>query len=329
MSPYRRNVIVGLTVLIAMIILGWMILQFGGEFASPFMPKQINIRIVAGRADGLSNGSPVTYRGVTVGRVEKVTRSDDMITIFIDALVDPTPPLPANLEARIRTQGLIGTGSALALETIGGAEPRGTLAAGATMTAKFTGLDIIPPQISEFAAEATLTLRQFREANLVGNLNDQITKAGKVLESIDTLARDPKLREDLQTSLANLRQVTDKANRITGNLEKFSDNLNQLSTETKDAVTQARGTIAKTEGHIDNIAKQFSDRMAQATTLLEQFNSIAAKIEKGEGTVGQLVNDPKLYESLAATTAELNVTIKDLRRLVQQWEEEGVSLKLK
>jgi len=112
-------------------------------------------------------------------------------------------------------------------------------------------------------------------------------------------------------------------------LEKFTDNLNQLSGETKDALTQARGTIAKTEGHIDSIAAQFNDRMAQASTLLERFQSIAAKVDKGQGTAGQLVNDPRLYESLTATTQELAVTIKDLRRLVEQWEQEGVSLKLK
>jgi DNA-binding Lrp family transcriptional regulator len=41
------------------------------------------------------------------------------------------------------------------------------------------------------------------------------------------------------------------------------------------------------------------------------------------------VNDPRLYESLVETAKELNATVSDLRRLVNQWEQEGVSLKLK
>jgi len=40
------------------------------------------------------------------------------------------------------------------------------------------------------------------------------------------------------------------------------------------------------------------------------------------------VNDPKLYEAMVDTIQELNGTVKDLKRLVQQWEQEGVSLKM-
>jgi phospholipid/cholesterol/gamma-HCH transport system substrate-binding protein len=322
MSPYRRNVIVGLTVLIAVLILGWMILQFGGQLASPFTPKQFAIRVVSDRADGISDGSPVQYRGVAVGRVSKVTRGDDMITVYIDALIDQDPPLPANVEARIRSQGLIGTGAALALSVIDNGTPTGRLAAGATVQARYVGLDIIPPEFAELATELKLTAKQFRETGIIENLNQQITKAGNMIDSADSLIRDPKLREDLQMSLANLREITDKAKNVSGNLEKFTDNLNQLSTRTTSA-------IEKAETHVDTIAAQFNERMIQVSTLLEQFQSIAAKVDKGQGTAGALVNDPRLYESLNATAQELAVTIKDLRRLVEQWEQEGVKLKLR
>ena len=55
---------------------------------------------------------------------------------------------------------------------------------------------------------------------------------------------------------------------------------------------------------------------------------VLQKINSGKGTAGQLVNDPKLYESLVDSSQELNATIKDLKRLVQQWEQEGISLKM-
>ena len=49
----------------------------------------------------------------------------------------------------------------------------------------------------------------------------------------------------------------------------------------------------------------------------------------GTSSIGLLVNDPKLYESLVDTSRELNATITDLKRLVEQWEQEGVALKLR
>ena len=41
-----------------------------------------------------------------------------------------------------------------------------------------------------------------------------------------------------------------------------------------------------------------------------------------------LVRDPRLYDSLVSTANVLNEMMTDLRRLVQQWEQEGVSMKL-
>ena len=62
--------------------------------------------------------------------------------------------------------------------------------------------------------------------------------------------------------------------------------------------------------------------------ILDRFQSVATKVDQGQGTAGKLINDPKLYEALLDSSQELSLTIKDLKRLVEQWEQEGVSLKL-
>ncbi len=71
------------------------------------------------------------------------------------------------------------------------------------------------------------------------------------------------------------------------------------------------------------------DRLTQIADLLSSVQSIAQKIDKGQGTAGQLVNDPKLYQALVDSSRELNATVTDLKRLIEQWEEEGVNLHLK
>ena len=52
MSNYRRNVLVGVTVLASMVMLGWMILRFGGSLGAPFAGKTMPVRFVTERADG-------------------------------------------------------------------------------------------------------------------------------------------------------------------------------------------------------------------------------------------------------------------------------------
>src|SRR5256885_2627357 len=114
MSPYRRNVMVGATVLAGLLALGWMILKFAGAPITLLVSPRTAIHFVADRADGLSEGSNVTYRGMNVGQITHLTRmTDDRIRI--DAQVQNTPPLPANIKGVIRSTGLLGGGSAMAL----------------------------------------------------------------------------------------------------------------------------------------------------------------------------------------------------------------------
>src|SRR5207249_1046691 len=77
--------------------------------------RQVRVYLDAASAEGLSEGSPVLYLGVTAGRISKLSRSGDLRPVLIEALVDP--PLPANVEGRIRTQ-ILGGGSSLSLVLI-------------------------------------------------------------------------------------------------------------------------------------------------------------------------------------------------------------------
>src|SRR5688500_17345835 len=108
MSPYRRNILVGITVLGALITLGWMILKFGDRPARLFATPSQPVTFTADRADGLSEGSNVLYRGVIVGRVKAVKRTADGKSVILESEVDRDPPLPENVEGAIRQLGQLG-----------------------------------------------------------------------------------------------------------------------------------------------------------------------------------------------------------------------------
>jgi phospholipid/cholesterol/gamma-HCH transport system substrate-binding protein len=312
---------VGVVVLGALLILAWMLIQFGGKMMLPFSPANDRVRFIADRADGISNGSQVTYRGVSVGRVETVKRTPDQLRVQIDALMDREPPLPGNIKAVIRSQGLVGGGASIVLELTGPA-PEGTLKTNQEIETRFIGLDILPPEFAELATELRLAAKQFRETNLPQHLDTQVEKVGKLLDSMQEIIDDDSMRKDLKQSLANIRTTTEKADRIATSLEK-------LSVDASGAISDVRTTVGKTQEQILSLSKQMSGRLEQTSKLLDQFQAIAEKVNKGQGTAGQLVNDPRLYESLVDTARQLNATVSDLKRLVEQWEQEGVSLKLK
>src|SRR3954467_6199135 len=159
MSAFKKNLMVGITVLIALILLGWMILRFSDAPFRLFAKAQMPIKLEAPSAEGVSEGTSIYYLGVSVGRVTKIERSEDLKSVVMQGLVDP--PLPENIEGRIRTQ-LFGGGAAISLvlvpgesttrPTTGGVfamddvQPRGTLTSGSRVRATFLGIDILPKE---------------------------------------------------------------------------------------------------------------------------------------------------------------------------------------
>jgi phospholipid/cholesterol/gamma-HCH transport system substrate-binding protein len=328
MSPYRRNVMIGATVLGSLAVLIWMLVKFGGDVLKPFAPPSIQITLSTTRADGVAVGSQVYYRGVAVGKVIDVKRAADNQGVAIVAEVESEPPLPGNVEAQIRQTNLLGGNTGINLELIAGEAPTGELTSGQPLKTTFVGLDVLPREFASLAEELRLTSKQFRESGVVNDLDEQINKVGKTLDSVQTLLDDPRMREDLKATIANFRTASEKATTVATNAEKFTADLPKLSEQASGTMTRASDTIDKSSKRIDELSKSVGDRLSQVATTLDTIQSIMVKVDKGDGTVGKLINDPKLYKNLLETTEQLNASSADLKRLLEQWEQEGVSLRL-
>lgn len=295
MSPSKRNVLVGLTIMGGLIGFSFLLLKFSGGTVQLFRSgEQVSVEFRCDRADGLAEGSAVLYRGVAVGRITSIRRGSNSREVLIDSLIDNTPPLPANVTGNIRTTSMISGLAAISMDLIGGedAVPKGTLADGQVIPALYVGSELLPPEFTQD------------------------------LKGVGTYVNDPKIGEDLRASLDNIRHITERVG-------AFSDRLGKIGDQASSTIGDAQATIKTTQTEVDHLSRQLDDRMLQIDKTLEAFESIVTKVNAGQGSAGLLVNDPKLYQSLVDNSRELNSTILDLRRLLEQWEQEGVSLKLK
>jgi phospholipid/cholesterol/gamma-HCH transport system substrate-binding protein len=339
MSAYRKNVMVGATVLVSLVALAWMLLKFGGGPAALFTPAELPVQFIAGRADGLGQGSAVLFRGVEVGRIIKIYRSPDNTQILIDAMIDRDPPLPGNLTGFIRAQSLLGAGTSISLERVdpetgrpttepltGG--PVATLVDHQRIQAKYIGLDVLPPEFGDLARELRTTSQQLRASHIIEHADEAVQQSRDLVANLRKITEDPKIRGDVQSTIDNLKAATVKANRIADNIEKFSGQLQTISSDAQSTIHTANQSILKTQGHIDDISRQLADRLTQVAQILDSFQSVALKVDAGKGTAGALINDPRLYDSLVDTSKELNSTLADLKRLIDQWEQEGIYFKL-
>ena len=311
MVHHKRNWIVGLVVLLGLGSVVWMVLLFAGRLASLLTPPGLPISMKANRADGVSDGSTIKFLGTEVGRVVHIHRSPDNQSVVIDAEVNKQPPLPANLRAVIQPQSAFGSAAAISLELTSDKPSDKTIVGGEQLEAEYEGSSLLPKQVTQLAEDVKRQQLILHLDQTVLSIREQSERAGQVFDSVQRLLGDEKLRENLTESMASIRAAAESASRAGANLDKFTGNLQTVA-------DQANGTMSEVRvaaGKLGNV--------------LDRLDSVANKIDQGKGTAGLLVNDARLYQGLVDTSKDLNLTIKDLQRVVQQWEQEGIALKLK
>src|SRR3954471_6641326 len=219
MSPNKRNLMVGIVVLAGIGILSWMILKFANRAATFFLTKGTHVRVIADRADGVSEGSAVYFRGVNVGRVLSVTLAPDQ-TVHIQAILDDDKQVPADVEGLIRTGNLLSASASIFLEPLPQkVAPTRILREGDVIRATMpTGNALLPREFNE-------TLREFQERKMlqhmdeaVVTLREQTVKAGQLMDSIREITGDTQVQGDIRGAITNVRTATEQANRIAANL---------------------------------------------------------------------------------------------------------------
>jgi phospholipid/cholesterol/gamma-HCH transport system substrate-binding protein len=69
-------------------------------------------------------------------------------------------------------------------------------------------------------------------------------------------------------------------------------------------------------GLFQKIDTLVTDNSAKVTATMSNLQDITTKLKEGEGTLGKLINDPKLHDELLATVAEIKAAATDAKAFV-------------
>ncbi|MCC6425400.1 MAG: hypothetical protein IT435_01135 [Phycisphaerales bacterium] len=104
----------------------------------------------------------------------------------------------------------------------------------------------------------------------------------------------------------------------------------KTSTSLREAADSAKAQIQIQGDKIGNAADQLT---AQTTATLQkidlaagEFQKLAAGINSGEGTLGQLAKNPDLYNSLRDAAVRLDRSLTELQLLIQKLKDEGIPI---
>ena len=336
MTSTRKNVLVGITVLGALAAMGWMIVQFGGTLGGLAGGGGYQVTMTAPRVDGLSEGNRVQYRGMGVGRVISIDLDDSQAGFDVVIEVRDGSGIPANVRGVVRATNLISGGAAVDLELVG-ETAQGSLAdlAGDKIPGAFGGAELLPPEIAQLAEEFRLLVSELREAGVVDQVTDVASRVEELTENLNALVGDESLRSDLRSAVASTRDAADAAAGAAREYQELGGRLNELETDVRAVVADfrrisadAREVLGTAGESVDTLSAQLDARLSEAETIFKNVGELTAKANSGEGTLGLLLNDPRAYEALNDDLLLLKEVLRDLERVVEQIEQEGVSVSI-
>ena len=116
---------------------------------------------------------------------------------------------------------------------------------------------------------------------------------------------------NLKSTLQNLSNTTQNLNEASSSLIKIlNDNQNYINT----TFNNFSDTSANLKSITDSISKaNISYTISELNKTVRGLNLIVSSIENGKGTLGKIVNDESLYESLMDASDELESLLSDLK----------------
>lgn len=246
--------------------------------------------------NGVQTASPIMMKGVKVGTVTKIgfdpERSDKVVLQFT---IKRQYRIPADSEAKIISNSIMG---AKAIEIQLGGDTH-FLRSGDTLRASRdrdlmdvagSELDFFKQKISQLTGDISYTLSNINyllETN-AESLTGTMAHLNGITGSIDGLLTSE--RGNLQTAMRNLTQFTEVLSGNAQQLDSIVDNVNEFTTQLADS--------------------EFTENLIGA---VRELNAILARVNAGEGSLGGLVNNPALYNSLNEAGGNLAVLLADLK----------------
>lgn len=279
MNKITKEVKIGIAFIIALFLL-----YFGINFLKGVnIFKPANSYVVAfDNVTGMLQADPVTVNGLKIGQVHEMRLDAKGKKVYVDIQMDKGVMIPK--------------GSKLSLD--------------AAMLGGSTLLLVPNSDSNEFYLPGDTLMGEKKSgmmdvaARLIPQVEGLLPKLDSIMNGLNAVMNNP----DLTSSLANV-------NSITGEFAKSSKEINKmLLTLNNDLPTISKNLVSTT----DNLAHQVN-----GIDLVKTFNKVdstmanvqflSSKLTSKDSSIGLLLNDRQLYDSLNVTLGNASMLMKDVK----------------
>ncbi|MEI6697100.1 MAG: MlaD family protein [Bacteroidota bacterium] len=259
------------------------------------------------KVDGLVPSNPVYINGIKVGFIQDVEFvSNESSTIKVAIVFSSKLAVPDNSIAKIYSADLMGS---KAIQIILG-NSKTKLKGGETLKSD------IESDLKEEISRQVLPLK-LKAEELMSSF-DSVLIAVKLVFNSATQQNLSKSFENIKITMENIKNTTynvdtlvsSQRNRLASiivNFESISHNIRNNNDKITNIITNF-STLS------DTLAKaNINQTILSANKVLGDMSGIMQKINKGEGSIGMLVNNDALYKKLESSAKNLDLLLEDFR----------------
>ncbi|QAA80670.1 MCE family protein [Aequorivita sp. H23M31] len=272
-----------------------LLLIFGYSFlkGTNLLEKNREFFVKYQNVEGLAIAAPVTINGLTVGKVQDISFANEKGSLVVKFSVEKDFEFSKNSVVRIYSAGLIGGKS----------------------------LGIFPQYDSHNIAKSGDTLVGDVEDGMLTAVSKALgpieKKVSNTLATMDTLLLNVNDIIDLETR-KNLKEAIVNLNNTLNSFSGVSENLNHILANNTDKLDHTFTNLDKTAGNLaqltDSLSKLETGKLAtDLQEVVDKMNKIVSGVDNGEGSIGKLLKDEKLYENLEGASRQLEELLQDLK----------------
>ena len=281
---------------IALLIIGYNFLKGNSIFKNETV-----LYATYDRVDGLTVSKPVLINGFQIGRVSDLKLQADG-TIVATLNINGEYDIPENTIARLEGTDLLG-GKAIVMSL-----------GNSTVYAKDG--DTLNANVAKNLMESVQPVQKKAE-QIIGKMDSILTSVNAIL--------NPNFQNNIEKSftsiagtLNSLENTSKKVDALVGTessrISAIFGNLENITTNLKNNNAQINDILANINTVTDKFAAlNFQATMDNANKAVADMQSAVDKVNRGEGSIGKLINDEALYNNLANAAKNLDNLMIDIK----------------
>jgi phospholipid/cholesterol/gamma-HCH transport system substrate-binding protein len=326
MTTSRRtsDFVVGLTVLLVSIALVAGVLwlkqaDLGG--------RQRHIVVRSRDVGGVALGNPVVIRGVRAGRVEGIALGEnDWVVLRLG--LDRDVELPADAVVLLAASSLFGEWQATVTSRDGvpadrelraalvEARTAGDTLAGAVLPdiAQLTAVaGRISGDVAKVAERVQVAFDDAAARELRESIRNFATLSSELARTVNVQSKNlDRLSSDVTTGLTTINDAAVRLNAFSARMDSATSR-GEVQTIVTNSQTAAR-ELVEAARNLRDLTARLDRAEADLARAVARADSVFAKANSRDGSMGLLINDPALYQQSDSLVRELRALVADVRK---------------